>query len=222
VGSGTRTWKLSTIHATMVGLPRRCSGEAAYHRIQESMSPASGWVSQRHVLVFNRNFLNFASQSSVFSAASFAFQSSPSSSSHVLLEGMYTRPDESVDIGLWYPCKYLVCALLHISIVTCERVRKGRFVVDTVRCTQTAPQHTEPQKDCDTVGNGLRSVRYTMSTHQPLHCQVALTNEPELLMAQRLLQRSEHSFETCAASTNVIHIAWRAPHANAETSMHHC
>jgi hypothetical protein len=64
------------------------------------MSPASGRVSQRHVLVFNRNFLNFASQSSVFSAASFAFQSSPSSSSHVLLLGMYTRPDESVDISL--------------------------------------------------------------------------------------------------------------------------
>ena len=41
------------------------------------------------------------------------------------------------------------------------------------------------------MGKGLRSVRYTMSTHQPLHCQVALTNEPELLMAQRLLQRSE-------------------------------
>ena len=144
------------------------------------------WVSQRHVLVFNRNFLNFASQSSVFSAACFAFQSSPASSSHVLLEGMYTRPDESVDISLWYPCKYLVCALLHISIVTCERVRKGRFVVDTVRCTQTTPQHTQPQKDCDTVGKGCaRSVH--MRTHQPLHCQVALTNKPELLMAQRLL-----------------------------------
>ena len=59
-----------------------------------------------------------------------------------------------------------------------------------------------------------------MRTHQPLHCQVALTNKPELLMAQRLLQRSEHSLETCAASINAIHIAWRAPHANAETSMH--
>ena len=44
----------------------------------------------------------------------------------------------------------------------------------------------------------------------------------KLLMAQRLLQRSEHSFETCAASTNAINIAWRAPHANAETSVHHC
>ena len=77
--------------------------------------------------------------------------------------------------------------VLHISIVTCERVQNGRFVVDTVRCTQTTPQHTQPQKDCDTVSKGLRSVRYTMSTHQPLHCQVALTNKPELLMAQRLL-----------------------------------
>jgi hypothetical protein len=47
-----------------------------------------------------------------------------------LLLGMYTRPDESVDISLPNPS-----LLLHISIVTCERVRKGRFVVDTVRCT---------------------------------------------------------------------------------------
>jgi hypothetical protein len=39
------------------------------------------------------------------------------------------------------------------------------------------------------MGKGLRSVRYTMSAHQPLHCQVALTNKPELLMVQRLLQR---------------------------------